>query len=631
MTPRAPAPGGDPADAAWSKEIDLALPFTSQFVVSGNIHDLQRVPTGRGEPAYVGTVDLLMDRLAGWGYDLVYRYDPVDGITLARRHPDVDGGELFSESHLGRATTATPGRLADLIKLATGQDRLGVAVLVDFAGHFWREEATAPAEVRSLLNTSQRLTRSPAAGVHHDDRGVPVLNAVFWLVDDASSAPAWLVRADSTRVISVPVPQLGARRRVAQDLAPRLPGYDRLDVAQRAAVVDALAESTQGMTARRMRSVATLALDQGIAAEHVDEAVRSYRAGVLESPWQDPALLDRIGRAEGIVSNRVLGQDHAVARSLDVLLRSAMGLTGAQARSRSGRPQGVLFFAGPTGVGKTELAKALAEVLFGAEDAYTRFDMSEFSAEHSEARLIGAPPGYVGHGSGGELTNAVRQKPFSILLFDEIEKAHPRILDKFLQILEDGRLTDGSGDTAYFSETVIIFTSNLGTAQLDDHGKAAGAEATILATIQKHFITELQRPELLNRIGDNIIVFAPITGDVGRRLVGRHLRSIVDLLHRRRGCELVIDPAVARQVETEALRNLAFGGRGISSAVESTFVNPLARALFDLGASTGPVVARDLRRADRGWELFLQATPPPAHGREQVQLAGGQARPSDRG
>src|SRR5690606_1955709 len=117
-----------------------------------------------------------------------------------------------------------------------------------------------------------------------------------------------------------------------------------------------------------------------------------------------------------------------------------------------------------TGVGKTELAKALAEVLFGAEDAYIRFDMSEFSAEHSEARLIGAPPGYVGHSAGGELTNAVRERPFSVLLFDEIEKAHPRILDKFLQILDEGRLTDGSGSTVHFSESLIVFTSNLGAA-----------------------------------------------------------------------------------------------------------------------------------------------------------------------
>jgi ATP-dependent Clp protease ATP-binding subunit ClpA len=130
-----------------------------------------------------------------------------------------------------------------------------------------------------------------------------------------------------------------------------------------------------------------------------------------------------------------------------------------------------LFLAGPTGVGKTELAKTLTSLLFGDESAYIRFDMSEFSAEHSDQRLIGAPPGYVGYDVGGELTNAIREKPFSVVLFDEIEKAHPRILDKFLQILDDGVLSSGRGERVYFSDAFLVFTSNLGIYRLDPHGE----------------------------------------------------------------------------------------------------------------------------------------------------------------
>ena len=162
-----------------------------------------------------------------------------------------------------------------------------------------------------------------------------------------------------------------------------------------------------------------------------------------------------IGRRSGwrgrFVSGGSSGRDHAVTHMLDIVKRAVTGVGGVR---RGGRPRGVAFLAGPTGVGKTELAKTITELLFGDESAYIRFDMSEFCAEHADQRLIGAPPGYVGYDAGGELTNAIRERPFSVVLFDEIEKAHPRILDKFLQILDDGVLTSGRGDRVYFSESV---------------------------------------------------------------------------------------------------------------------------------------------------------------------------------
>ncbi|MHB9308697.1 AAA family ATPase, partial [Fusobacterium polymorphum] len=154
-----------------------------------------------------------------------------------------------------------------------------------------------------------------------------------------------------------------------------------------------------------------------------------------------------------------------------------------------------LFFVGPTGVGKTELAKSLASFIFGDENACIRFDMSEYNHEHSDQRLVGAPPGYVGYEAGGQLTNAVKEKPFCVLLFDEIEKAHGRILDKFLQILEDGRLTDGKGETVYFSETIIIFTSNIGAAEVDSNIEPKEVKKQFVEKVQKHFIEVLRRPE----------------------------------------------------------------------------------------------------------------------------------------
>jgi ATP-dependent Clp protease ATP-binding subunit ClpA len=286
----------------------------------------------------------------------------------------------------------------------------------------------------------------------------------------------------------------------------------------------------------------------------------------------------------------VRGQRGAVVKTIDILMRSVMGLTGAQTRSGGNRPRGVLFFAGPTGVGKTELAKTLTQLVFGDDRAYLRFDMSEFAEEHTGARLLGAPPGYIGYDAGGELTNAVRDKPFAVVLFDEIEKAHPRILDKFLQILDDGRLTDGRGETAYFSEAILVFTSNLGIFVDDGHGQRVQTvrpgdppqvvEARVRSAIEDYFKFRLSRPEILNRIGDNIVVFGFITPDIAAQIFAGMLRNVQARVRNEHKVELAIDDAVRARLQERCIADLSNGGRGIGNRLESLFVNPLARALF---------------------------------------------------
>jgi ATP-dependent Clp protease ATP-binding subunit ClpA len=263
---------------------------------------------------------------------------------------------------------------------------------------------------------------------------------------------------------------------------------------------------------------------------------------------------------------------------LDIVKRAATGIGGR----RGGRPRGVAFLAGPTGVGKTELAKTITTLLFGDESAYIRFDMSEFSAEHADQRLIGAPPGYVGYDTGGELTNAIRQKPFSVLLFDEIEKAHPRILDKFLQVLDDGVLTSGRGERVYFSESLIVFTSNLGiTRRLPDGSRTLNVtpeealevmRAKVRGEIERHFKFEISRPELLNRIGENIIIFDFIRSEAAREIFDAMTARILDDIRAEAGL---------------CLSDLSNGGRGVRNQLEAHFVNPLARGLFALEPKPG--------------------------------------------
>ena len=217
--------------------------------------------------------------------------------------------------------------------------------------------------------------------------------------------------------------------------------------------------------------------------------------------------------------------------------------------------------------------------------------MSEYSQSHSDQKLLGAPPGYVGYEAGGQLTNAVRDNPFSILLFDEIEKAHPSIFDKFLQILEDGRMTDGQGNTVYFSECIIIFTSNLGIYTRNEMGirapnvtpdmEYAEVQKKVRQAIEDYFKLELGRPEILNRIGENIVVFDFIRPEVAKQILDAQLTKIVENLASEKAIELVITDKAKSVLVAKALENLGNGGRGIGNIVESLLINPLARYMFD--------------------------------------------------
>lgn len=276
----------------------------------------------------------------------------------------------------------------------------------------------------------------------------------------------------------------------------------------------------------------------------------------------------KLVKMEERLRQRVVGQDHALEIVADAIRRSRAGLQGEN------RPIGSFIFLGPTGVGKTETAKALAQFLFDDETAMVRIDMSEYMEKHAVSRLIGAPPGYVGYEEGGQLTEQVRRRPYSVLLFDEFEKAHPEVQNIFLQILDDGRLTDGQGRVVDFSNTVIILTSNIGSQYFVDKSLSADKRKQLVLEALKHSV----KPEFLNRV-DDMVVFESLGREQIRSIVEIQLAEVKKLVHSK-GITLDVKPEVIDYL-AEVGWDPEFGGRPVRRAIQRELQNPLAKTILE--------------------------------------------------
>jgi ATP-dependent Clp protease ATP-binding subunit ClpB len=330
-----------------------------------------------------------------------------------------------------------------------------------------------------------------------------------------------------------------------------------------------------------------------VTEEEVAEVVSKW-TGIPVSKMLESER-DKLLGMESFLEKRVVGQDEALQTVSNAIRRSRAGLADPN------RPNGSFLFLGPTGVGKTELTKALAEFLFDTEEAIVRLDMSEFMEKHSVARLIGAPPGYVGYDEGGYLTEAVRRKPYSVVLLDEVEKAHPDVFNVLLQVLDDGRLTDGQGRTVDFKNTVIVMTSNLGSQQIQELAGEANYQAmkaAVMETVSQHF-----RPEFLNRI-DDVVVFHPLERE--------HIRKIVDiqvdyLRHRlaERDMALTLDDKAIDRL-AEAGFDPVYGARPLKRAIQQQLENPLAQRI--LAGDFGPGDTIEVSAPDVGELSFSSVT-----------------------
>ncbi|HZT05386.1 MAG TPA: ATP-dependent chaperone ClpB [Steroidobacteraceae bacterium] len=374
-----------------------------------------------------------------------------------------------------------------------------------------------------------------------------------------------------------------------------------LDAARRAGDLGRMAELQYGKIPELEKRLAAAAAAEDKAPQLVRNKVTEEEIAEVVAKWTGIPVSkmlegekEKLLRMEEALGRRVVGQDEALKIVSNAIRRSRAGLADPR------RPNGSFLFLGPTGVGKTELCKALAEFLFDTEDALVRIDMSEFMERHSVARLIGAPPGYVGYEEGGYLTEAIRRRPYAVILLDEIEKAHPDVFNVLLQVLDDGRLTDGQGRTVDFRNTVIIMTSNLGSQVIQEY--AGEKNYTRMKSAVMEIVQQSFRPEFINRI-DDIVVFHPLGAGQIRAIVDIQLVYLRKRLQER-NMDLTLDDS-ARDLLGEAGFDPVYGARPLKRAIQQQIENPLAQRILK-----GEFVPGDrIRAAARDGQISFSKAP----------------------
>ncbi|MEW6259556.1 MAG: AAA family ATPase [Thermodesulfobacteriota bacterium] len=574
------------------------------------------------------------------GYKLIGHYDILDGLEFSSQEQLREYSRMVTEieeSSIPNASAAygVPGRDATVSSasedpsISSRADQTFVKTVysansIEFQETFhrirsiWNRKNCPPMAI--VIHFSERLIGSPQQ-LDLNDRshlillekllaearivnGLPQLLVI--VTDDLRKLPESLYYDQPRcRRLLIPKPDLDQRRLFLELIRTSfyLNENEPLSETVLQQLIENLTAASEGLTFYELQSLSTLSRKLQISLTDSSRLIKRYKFGRQTSPWDQLSRdkltatpwkrirIDCNGSVQSVetttlpfqdcLRQRVLGQDQAIQALEDMLIRNIEGMNEPNPNRQGTKPRGIFLFAGPTGVGKTELIKAFAEWMFGDESNMVRFDMSEFNQEHSDQKLIGAPPGYVGHEQGGQLTESVKKKPFCVILFDEVDKMHRKIWDIFLQILDDGRLTDGLGDTVYFSETVIVMTSNLGGAAHPVGGSAEEVEMHYRRSVQDFFRQTLGRPEILNRIGmDNVIVFHPIEDSIRRQIVQMKLANFQVLCEGRHGINIRFDTSLIDFLLNHPEGFSINGARGVESLLLTHLVNPVARYLF---------------------------------------------------
>jgi len=574
------------------RKLKREIAFKGLTVIDGNVLDLFKRKNG-----FYNLNDYLREELGELGfYDEIFSWDSVSGTYSGQVSkldlPDAGEGtpeadeadelkDELDEEFGGSDNTDQIVKEADfnefcrvIFKNISNPDRK-YAFIVNFSDFIFTEHMTDQGE-RDNLTLLLKAIKERKLNYSHENLG----SSIIFITNNISKLPIALYQGNpDANLITIPKPDRLERKEFISYKSDFF--YIKEDIDDEA-VKEKLVDHTDEFTTKELIQLGMLSHNEkGIALEKL---MMLYKYGESESEWEK-LTSEKVRGLKAVLEKRVKGQDDAIEKIYNVVVRAKTGLAGLQHSKNKSKPKGTLFFSGPTGVGKTELAKSLAEFIFGDETACVRFDMSEYSQEHSDQKLIGAPPGYVGYEAGGVLINTIKERPFCVLLFDEIEKAHSKILDKFLQILEDGRLTDNKGETVYFSETIIVFTSNIGANDIKHDEEYETVKKKFIERVRDKF-HEINRPELLGRIGyNNIVPFNFIKdSQIQKDIAKIKLKPLKNYLEERYKYKLVfksddIEDRIFDYLIGKADPNK--GGRDVLNCIETYFVNELSNFIFE--------------------------------------------------
>src|SRR5574344_203913 len=562
-------------------------------IIDGNVGDVYL----NEKKQIVDLKQYLMDMLKSMNYDDVLYWDRVDGVDgdvsrLTVTDEVAVEGEAYSfddeednnadEEKTGSGLFKTPAEIFNIIFKNLKKPNRKIAFVLNWADYLFTAGGQLPPDERELLTILGKAIK---------DKKVEYLNSevnessIILITSKVAMFPISFYQGNpEVSCLTLSKPDREEREKMLEKIESGFevklkPGETLLTCDKKNEYVDMMDDFTN----REIVQMARLSRKEGKMP--FEQLYLLFKYGEKDNPWEK---LDykSVKNIKKILSERVVGQEEAIEKIEKVVVKAYMGLTGIHKSSSRSAPKGVLFFVGPTGVGKTELSKALAKFLFGDEQACIRFDMSEYAQENSDQKLIGAPPGYVGYEEGGQLTNAVREKPFSIFLLKKKEKAakpNPRILDIFLQILEDGRLTDSKGETVYFSESVIVFTSNLGASEVSSSGSNEDVAEEFIKIVKNYFDNEIKRPEILGRIGySNIVPFNFIKDkEFSIKIAKSKLRPVQNAIAEKYRIDREFEDELKFINYILGGADSSKGGRDILNAINDKLLDELAMFMFE--------------------------------------------------